>query len=302
MIEPIENDVAELLRKVGARAAPKPEVAAAVYQAALTAWRREVRRRRMTRISLALAASVVLSVVGAWVLQPHADNLVAIVSGSTERTLHVGERLASGENELRLARSDGVIMRLAVHSVLVAASKSDVRLESGHLYVETGDTATHETQFRLLTPFATIDHLGTQFVAALDDAGMQIAVRQGQLAVHTPQVANLIVAAHEATQVNSNGQSVRLLDQKADDLWQWVDKDTLIAIEGRTLYAVLAELSQRDGLALRFSKADISDRAHDYVLHGPSLTLTPRRAIDIVTASAGVRAQVADQVLTIQPL
>ncbi len=302
MIESIEKDVADLLRTVGARSAPKPEVTAAVYQSALTAWRREVRRRRMTRISLALAASVLLSVVGAWVLQPHSDNLVALVSGTTGRTLHVGERLVSGDQELRLARLDGVIMRLAAHSVLVAASKSDMRLERGNLYVETGDTATHKTLFRLFTPFATLDHLGTQFVAALDDSGVQIAVRQGQLTVHTPQVADLVISAHEATLVNNSGQGVRLSDQKADDLWQWVAKDTLTIIEGRTLYAVLVELSQRGGLALRFSKVDISDRAHDYVLHGPSLALTPRRAIDIVTASAGVRAMFADQVLTIQPL
>lgn len=303
MIEPSETDVSGLLRKVGPRAVPTLNVTTVVYQSTLHAWRREVRRRRVTRIALAMAVCLVLALAGSWIFQRgNGDDLVAIVSGSSGKTLRIGERLSSEENEVRLARVDGVIMRLAPHSAIVAASHNDVALERGSLYVETGPTANYEAKFRLITPYATVDHLGTQFVATLGPSGMQIAVRQGKLTIHTRQGEVRVIEAHDSAKVNKNGESARLSNQGADALWQWVNSDTLTILEGRTLYAVLVELSQRDGLALRFSEADVSSRAQGYVLHGPSLAVSPQVAINIVAASAGLRAQIVDQSLLIQPL
>jgi FecR protein len=298
-----KDAVEALLRKAGRRPAPPPEVAAAVYQHTRAVWQAEVRKRRMLYRGFALAASIALAFIavwGSWVRSP--PQLVAVASPggqlSIERArwlswapsrdgkLFQGDVLRSGTAGAVVHRVDGSELRLAHDSGVLFVSSTELRLQSGQLFVDTHPETGTKT-LRVLTAFGSVEHVGTQFLVSTDTAQMSVAVRNGRVALRYAQHEPVQMFDGQAANLDSHG-SLRRWDLAAfDDIWGWADSLAApLDIEGRSLFAVLARIAQRGGLALKFDNAEAETDAHRLTLHGAPLNLPPRTALDAVLATS----------------
>lgn len=310
-----DADLAALLQAVGPRTAPAPEMTAEVRAAVAAEWRAAVAaqrqqaapqpRRRMQRPWLALAASVAAVAIAVSIALPRlqsADDSVATVArveGVVEqrhdagewRALTTGAAIAAGDDirtqpgaRLALRRDDGLEVRLDHGTELAFVAADRATLAQGSVYVDAGATAQGDS-FALATPFGEVRHLGTQYIASLGAGALQVAVREGSVAVErgrTPVVAR----AGESLSVRADGSVERTRVDVHGDAWRWA---AVIApefvIEGRSLDEFLAWVGRETGRQVVYTSVDAAREAEQTTLRGSVSGLAPEAAVAAVFAA-----------------
>src|SRR5262249_43292499 len=90
----------------------------------------------------------------------------------------------------------------------------------------------------------------------------------------------------QAAHVDPQGAVQRWTLASLDQSWDWADSMSApLAIDGQSLYAVLAEIAQRAGMTLRFDSPTLEAEARGFSLHGAELDLPPRSALAAVLAT-----------------
>lgn len=270
------------------------------------AWR-GTRRQRITARHLGVALAVLLTAALAsslWLTHAQPDHAppytarVAEVVGQALRidddgaeqrssqlaaasTTKVGDVVRTRPGaRLSLRRPGGLAIHVGPATEAVWDSHDALRVVRGVVYIETESNASRD-ELVVLTHAGRIHHIGTRFGVEVSDRLVRVSVRDGLVR---------ITAAQEATELPAGrlgllrpGSPLAALPLSVDEgPWNWMQgKAPRFAIEGRSLREVANELAAAAGMALNWP-ADIVQEADALQLHGPSLQLSPRTALDAV--------------------
>ena len=310
-----------LLRRSGRRELPPADIAARVHAATLKVWVAQRRRRHVWRVCWSLAAGLALFGVVGWLWQAgrFAQDFGVLEVGTDLRVsawrwsrndsaahLRVGDTIATGAMGARIRRGDGAAIQLDSDTVLRLTSPTELQLDRGKLFIDTGRTSARSQALLVKTAYGVVEHAGTQFVVDLRDQHFALAVRDGSVAVTTRATEStrtaqrLTLAAGETLRIDGSGVLHRAHIGPFDPTWQWTDVLARpISIEGRSLDAVLTDVAERSGLDLSYANNAAAAQAHRIVLHGPDLLLSPRVALDAALAGTTLADSVRDHELVI---
>jgi hypothetical protein len=306
-----DADLVALLRSVGPRPTPPADFAAEVRAAVAAEWRATVAarqpQRRFTQPWLAIAASVAVVAVAVGVALPRwkaAGGPVAVVArvtGAAEvrhstddtwqpltatSTVAASDEIrTSGSGRVALRRPDGLEVRLDTDTQLAFTGDERARLASGGVYVDAGTPGSGSGAFVVGTPYGDVRHVGTQYVASVHDGALQVAVREGSIAIDRGQVP-VVARAGEALAVREDGSVVRSQVDSHGQAWHWAAAIAPeFAIEGRSLDEFLAWAGRETGRKIVYTSADAAREAEQTMLKGSTTGLAPEAAVAAVFAS-----------------
>jgi len=320
-----DADLAALLRAVGPRLQPPADVAAEVRAAVATEWRATVAARQQTRPParrrfaqpwMAMAASVAAIAIAVGIALPRwngASNPVATVarvSGAAEirhsaagawqplaaaSTIDASDEIrtqASGRVALR--RPDGLEVRLDAATQLAFNGTERASLATGSVYVDAGAPGSGGDAFVVGTPYGDVRHLGTQYVASIKDEMLQVAVREGSIAIDKGRMP-AVARAGESLTIARDGAVSRSQLAVYGEPWRWAESVAPeFAIEGRSLDEFLTWAGRETGRKIVYTSADAAREAETTQLKGSVAGLAPEAAVAAVFASEpGLRQQIA---------
>ncbi len=312
-----DAEVARLLRLAGHRPEAPPADAAIVKAAVRGQWRQTVRsRRRWARVRyaggwLAAAALVLLFVnlglerfPGSQQLAPVAT--VTAVTGPSaagdggpkvgdtvlaERVLTTG---GAGEpRRLALELAGGASLRLDKNSRLTVLSGSEMVLERGAVYVDSGIEAGGDG-LAIRTEWGIARDIGTQFQVRLVAKGLRVQVREGKVVLDRDGSSYTAEAGSELA-VRPDGTVLERDIPLYGPLWQWVlDVAPPFMTQGKMLPDFLAWLCREGGWELRFDPAELAADAAATTLGGGIEGLEPLEAADMVLRASGFTYELND--------
>ena len=318
----------DLLRHAQPRPVPAPEDMAAVKAVVRDDWeamtgRRVVRRRFM---QFAIAATVVLGTFVALNVSQRASEgtiTVATIAKSTgpiyllgesaelrptdnTDTVMAGQTIVTGVDAgLALAWGNGGSIRIDEGTRVRFDSNELLFVEQGRVYVDSrgsfieGTHPENEAKLAILTRFGEIQHLGTQYMAAVDQGkgALIVSVREGRVAVDGRFYDETIVAGQQGTWAGQQRPSV-LSISSAGPAWDWVGRTTPpVDADGKTLYQFLTWVCREMGLELRF-EGQTEHIAHDAILKG-SIDTSPAEALRLRLATAALKSRIEGDVIYI---
>jgi ferric-dicitrate binding protein FerR (iron transport regulator) len=319
--EPSEDDpVGRLLHIAG----PRPPVPEAVWegirQVARPAWQAKVeahraRRRRQRRGVFLLAAALVTAVgsglfyrlgldpfappspvatVEAWFgAETAARTVGTLLDAGAELTTNGGSRVA-----LRLA--GGASLRLDHDTHLTFESASALVLHRGGVYLDSGPDASSETAVEVHTPFGIARDIGTQFEVRLQEGGLAVQVREGEVNLE------LTDATHQATAgialaVGQDGAVERRTVPLRGPAWDWILASApSFRLEGRPLSEYLDWVVRETGHTLRFEDAALAEQATTIIARGSLEGLRPDQTLDIVLPGSGLAYRLGEDSLLVE--
>lgn len=325
-----EQEIRDLIAGAGPRVEPPLEEVATIKAAAREEWRemveRERRRRRGLRVrgGLALAASVLLALVGGWWWSGRTAPSTAPVVASVELlagTVHtddavalaVGGRLTAGASvetagwvdgssagtALRL--SGGQSLRLAAETRVKLLSAGRFELERGSLYIDS-DSAAAGDGVEVVTALGVVRDIGTQFEVRLGegDAALRVRVREGEVSLAADGESYRGARGDQLSLLGA-GPVVRAKVEPYGPEWDWVVATApSIETEGRTLDTVLGWVARETGRDVRYADPALAAAASDgeIVVRG-SVAGSPAQTLHLVVNASGLRYQVENGTILI---
>lgn len=253
--------------------------------------------------------AVVARVTGAWEA-PAGFEGREITAGSVVETGAAGgdlpRRLA-----LRLgldserATDSGTDLRLNEATRVRLVSASEVELEAGAVYVDTGADDSGGRHLAVRTPYGTARDVGTRFLVRLNGDGptgssLSVRVRDGRVELERRGAVHRAGGGEEMV-VRANGSVERRDAPGHGPAWDWVVATApAFELEGSTLAELLAWVSRETGWRVRWSDPGLRASAGDIVLHGTSNGLSPAQAPFAILPGAGLEGELDDGVLVVR--
>ena len=269
--EDADSDVRRLLELAGPRVQPPAAVEARVRAATMSAWQSLPAPSLISRpaVRIALAASLLIALVagyfttfpdnleGRYVAEVvfasggysvrNADNAVSpnIIGGSIVQT--------SAEGRLLIEMKGGATVRMDQKTSATIHASSEIWLHSGKIYVDSGDEA-HPV--RIITQYASITELGTQFEVSTQGERVVVAIREGQIALSLGN-ENIHASARPGTGEILEIDGLEVLSRSElstlDDRWAWTQLSRpRFNLDDATFYEYLKWAARETGRTLIF--------------------------------------------------
>jgi hypothetical protein len=292
-----ERAMQSLFAHVRPRDLPPAADEAEIRRALFTEWDAVTGRRAFLRRAIAAAAAAAILLATFGVLLLRTGSAPAAVVASVERVrgdaqvggaaLAIGAAVPSavridthnGQVALRLA--DGGSLRLAPQTRVTFAAAGHATLDAGTLYFDSENGA---AAVEVRTPLGVVRDMGTQFVARLAGERLDVAVRDGRVAIERGS-GGVDVASGERVSVTS-GASAPRRERSASfgGEWDWAERlAPPFDIDGRRLIDFLQWVEAQTGRTLAFADPKSERVAHDTVLNG-SIDLEPLPMLTAVLA------------------
>ena len=306
------DPLGEQIARAGARARAPEYLEAQVRVAVERAWLETVQaRRRRTVVRWALAASVAaLSAVVMLSLKSSrvaADDLTVgtvlatrgkvslVAAGAGESAVHLGAIVPTNallrvpvDGAARLAMV-GATLSIQGDSELVFDAPAAIRLQRGRIYVDGVRDARVADRVRVITPFGSVEHLGTRFEVAVTASGLRVRVRDGQVRVLGIKVQQTLHGSDQLS-ISASGEVTGGFLPTFSDEWAWTqDPAANINIDGKSLIQFLDWFARESGYAVRFSSARAQQAAAAAVLHGSIAGMSVRSSLEVVIASTNLQ-------------
>ena len=271
-----DDDVRKLMELAGPRSEPPDAVRERVHQAVLEAWEQApiqapepvTHQRRW----LALAASVVLGLAIGYMVfielpvdPPGISGELVFASGGhsvrgsdgvAAPHLQEGAMLrTSGKGRLFIQLDEYTTVRLDHNTSITLQTSSEIWLHSGRLYADSqGGGGIH-----IVTPFASVTDVGTQFEVVVDGEVLKVAVREGGVTVDL--LGNKTHNAHAQSGVGErltillgSNDIQRNTLATTDPSWFWThDARDAYDLEAGSVYDFLDWATRESGLTLSFA-------------------------------------------------
>lgn len=321
-----DADIGRVLRAAGPRMRPSAEVEDAVRTRLREEWLALValRRGRRRAAGMALAASIAIAALGAWLAAPQlrtpspevatlafAAGDVAVESGwlsgreavAGGATLRVGQVLSTGsDGRVALELAGGPSARLDRSTRIALEAPDRLVIERGAIYVDTGRALDRTVRLDVVTPSGVLRHVGTQYEVRRLPAGVRVRVREGLVQWSPTRGAPATGIAGEELTIADDGAIERAPVAGHGASWDWVVSAAPgIDIEGRPLTEFLDWAGRELGCAIDFATPEIAAEARGIVLHGSIAHLSPKQAIDTVFATTRLRGTVAGGRIVVTP-
>ncbi len=324
-----EASLAALLRDVGPRAEPPPEVARQIRAAVAAEWRTMVAARQPWPVArssvrrgpaLALAASVAVAAIGAWFALPLLNQPAAPlatlsrVSGAVEtgsggdwqpaavrQTLTAGQGLVTGpQGRAALRLGKDITLRLDTDTRIALLTPERIVVTRGAVYLDAGSHSDSPAALVIESRFGTTRHLGTQYEVRVAPEAMLVSVREGRVEVSGTGLATQATAGEQLL-LKANGSMQRHTVERTAALWDWTQEVTPpFAIEQRTLPEFLVWVSRETGRDLEFTSPQLQSSAAEIVLRGSIAGLRPETALAAVMATTPLDYTADQRRITVQ--
>ena len=330
-VVPVEraDDVAGLIRLAGRRPGVPPDRAARVKVAVREQWIDQVRqgrrRRRMwAAAAVAAAASLALAIPflggrpGSDAVPPRTAATVESLQGSgwiaadrggreaARRPLKRGDVVTSrsrvGSDEggrVALRLSTGHSLRLDRGTVLRIEEASDVMLEAGSVYVDSGDGAARAGSRVMRTRLGVVREIGTLYEVRLTDGGLRVRVREGRVALDVGSQVREVAAAGELALGEDGTVASRRIAIHGPE-WDWIAPVTTVPeLDGMNPRALLEWVARERGWRLRFDTEELARTAGRITLDGSLERLSLDQALDAVLPTCGLSYRLEEDALVI---
>lgn len=313
-----QEQIARLLRFAGPRLAVPPETSARVRSAVHAEWQASIyahRRRRAYRWTAAgLAAAAALALAVGLTLRtdpvaPPAPPLqVATLETGTVRELEPGAR--SGASGSRLAAGDtifsgtqirtaagtraalrlagGSSLRLGFDTLVRFESASELVLEAGRLYLDSGLFGEESSSVSVHTDLGLVEEIGTQFEVDVRDQRLRVRVREGEVSLGHGGHAWAAPAGVELS-MSDDGELSRGTVPIFGPEWDWIlEIAPAFELEGSRLGSFLDWVGRETGWEMRYADSGLKASTADTVLHGSIAGLRPDQALEAVLPTCGL--------------
>jgi ferric-dicitrate binding protein FerR (iron transport regulator) len=300
-IERDDNEIAQLLRAAGPRPRPNPDATAAARAAVEAEWRSVVAgRSRQRRYSAwaAMAATVGTLAMGWWLVssepvpqeglfatvETHTGTVERLAAGSRQWTplaagagVSTGDRLRTGTTgRVAFAIDGGPALRLDHDTLAIVAAATRLELSHGAIYVDSRESA---SELVIDTRIGAVTHIGTRYQARVDDIGLTVAVRDGEVRI-ARDAGTEQARGGEQLFLSAAGESARTGIAGHAAEWAWADSVAPApAIDGLTLHEFVGWAAHETGRELRFATPEAEQAARETVLHGSVAGLSPAQAL-----------------------
>ncbi len=313
-----QDQIARLLRFAGPRLAVPPETSTRVRTVVQDKWKESIRARNRRRaylwIGAGLAAAAVLALVVGLTLRPAPvtlpgpPQLVATLEAVTGTVRHLqpgvggpGSRLAAGDTvfsgmavstepgaraALRLA--GGPSLRLGYGTRVRFESASELVLEAGRLYLDSGLSGEDTSPVSVRTDFGLVEEIGTQFEVDIRDQRLRVRVREGKVSLGREGRAYPAPAGVELT-MDDDGELTRGPVSISGPQWDWIlEIAPAFELEGSRLESFLGWVGRETGWELQFADSGLEVSTAGTILHGSIAGLRPDQALEAVLPTCGL--------------
>jgi hypothetical protein len=257
--------------------------------------------------------TVVARVVHAWEA-PEGFEGREITAGSVVETGAAGgdlpRRLAlrlgpHSERGSERGTDSGTELRLDAATRVRLVSASEVELEAGAVYVDTGVREARGRRLAVRTPYGVARDVGTRFLVHVGGVGstgspLSVRVRDGRVELERRGEV-LDAEGGEEMVVRPDGSIVRREAPGHGPAWDWVVATApAFELEGSTLAELLAWVSRETGWRVRWDDPGLRESAGDIVLHGTLNGLSPAQAPFAVLPGAGLEGKLDDGDLVVR--
>jgi ferric-dicitrate binding protein FerR (iron transport regulator) len=322
--EPFNADdagIADLLRKVGARAEPSAEIMREVQEAVHAQWREVVaarqHQRRRTFVGAA-AASICVLVAGTVVsvqlmhdqVRPIAtlqrsEGEIFLASDDTHwARVSEGQRVTVGDSirsdsRAALLFDNGLALRIDRGTAFKVSADNRLALNFGAVYIDSKSDGRRQP-LTIDTHSGAVRHLGTQYQVRMRAESIEVSVREGRVLIEGASGSNIALAG-ERVEISTVGAVIRGKISPTDEQWRWASEVApTFAIENASMAAFLDWIARETGRALVYESPSAKVRAAKEILHGSIEGLAPDVALAAVLATTPLRRDEAnDEVIEI---
>ena len=215
--------------------------------------------------------------------------------------IYLGMTIETGDGEglsFLLARNES--LRLGENSAIRVDAGDQFTLLSGRVYADTGEFVYRDGGLRIVTTFGAVTDIGTQFAVSIQDALLDVAVREGRVDVRRDSHKYIAMSGERIT---LQGQGDVKVDPLAltDDYWNWTtDLAPVFDIEGRSLVDFLKWVARESGRILFFEDSELRMAAMRTDLHGSISDFSPLEALESVLATTTFRYRVESDRIVIE--
>ena len=317
------DDIATFIRAAGRRPAVPADRAMRVKAALHAHWNREVARRRRLRyvwttVALGAAASLVLllsfpgmrpnpipspdtriagtveSVVGDCWTGDHRDAAsVEARSLGARQNLAMGSVVTTGQKgRISLRLASGYAVKLDRASRVRLVGPGILALDSGAIYVDSGQSGDNAGTLRIQTPLGTIQEIGTSYEVRLRQGSVRVRVREGLVILDDGSRSHQIHAAGELTlDEKATASTQRIAVDGAD--WDWFAELSAVPdLKGLSAREFLEWAARERNWRLVFATEDLARSASEIVLGGSAGGLTLEESLDAVLPTCGMSYRV----------
>jgi len=299
--KPSDPDTERALQRLFAHVRPRdlPPAAdeAEIRRALFAEWDAVTSRRAFLRrtVAAAAAAAILLAAFGALLLRT--GSAPAAVIASVERVrgdarvggvaVAIGGAVSSGiridthSGQVALRLTNGGSLRLAAQTRLTFGAAGHATLDGGTLYFDSENGA---APVEVRTPLGVVRDVGTQFVARLAGERLDVAVRDGRVAIERGSGAVDVVAGERVSVTSGAAAPRRERSASFGSDWDWAERlAPPFDIDGRRLIDFLHWVEAQTGRTLEFADPKSEQAARDTVLMG-SIDLEPLPKLAAVLA------------------
>lgn len=333
-----EEEVRSLLTDAGRRPEVPQRDLTMIRAAARAEWQELVAGRRKRRhaarrlVPLTVATSLILALALGWWWTSQRSPIVSTPIATVEllkgdvrvqgppdrrseqhRELTVGDALIAGTTlmteedgspgivTLTLAGGESVRLDSGARTRLV--SRNRLALETGTLYVDSGDSPGTEEGLEIVTALGSVREIGTQFevrVAEGNEVALRVRVRDGTVSVASGAGSHT-VSTGEELRLRRDGGVERGAIVRHGVAWEWVvDAAPALDIDGLPLGAFLRWVSRETGWEVRYVDPAFATDAETIVVRGSIEGLSPDEAVSVVLPGSRVDYRLEDGILFIE--
>lgn len=285
-----DDDVRRLFESMESLPAPPSEVRDRVRDAVHDAWT-DLPSARLGGRSVAVygvVAGVVAAAVAAWLVWmpgPAEPSAVAgelayatgghVVAGNAELDtplLAVGATVeTTGSGRVLIRLKDGALLRLDAGTRLTLHAPTEIGLAEGRLFADSTGTGVGVAT----ASGVRVEPVGTQFEVAVDEARVEVTVREGTVDL---RVAGRTIRSEarggmgEALSLEGPNVVSRERVSTTEARWDWIHASMpAFELEGATVFEFLTWAAAEAGLGLEFADERVSRHAKGVRLHGPQV-------------------------------
>ena len=277
-----------------------------VYQQVHKTWRRAALLRWLLPAGVAATAAIAMILVSQ--PDPPAPQVLATVSrvvGNSQypegASVHVGETISTEAGDglsLLLARNES--LRIDENTRIRIDAADQFTLLAGRVYADTGQFVYRDGGLKIHTDFGVVTDVGTQFSVTASDESLDVAVREGRVAVQNEQESYAARMGERLTLVQGESASVTALDTH-DAYWDWIASLTpTFDMTSKSLFDFLQWAARETGRELQFESDESRMYAMRTDVHGSVDGLSPDEALEAVLATTTVRYRIYSDKITIQ--
>jgi len=299
--------LATLLHLAGPAAPISPDIEQRVYNRVRDEWRRSARqapaRTRQSALRWMVPFAMAASVLVAVMLFRTDSGAPARSIGSVladGRSVSIGELIdTSDASGLSIWLDGDISLRVDADTRLEFVAANEVSLQSGRVYVDTGDRIYSDRHITIATATGKATDIGTQFAVSYDNNSMGVAVREGRVDLSAAQQTYSAVRGQQIIVRQGEAAEVQQIPVSGAD-WEWV---VALApefdLEQHSVLDFLKWASRETGLELVFHDDDVRSAARLARAHGSISGLTPLEAVEAVLATTQFKYTIDTQSLMI---